>query len=29
LDRRKPQNRGRRSRIGSRYELPAHARDDY
>jgi hypothetical protein len=29
LDRRKPQDRGRRSRIGSRYELPAHARDDY
>jgi hypothetical protein len=28
LDRRKPQDRGRRSRIGSRYERPAHARDD-
>jgi hypothetical protein len=29
LDRRKPQDRGRRSRIGSRHELPADGRDDY
>ncbi len=28
LDRRKPEDRGRRSGIGSRYELPAHARDE-
>jgi hypothetical protein len=28
-DRRKPQHRGRRSRLGSRHELPADARDDY
>jgi hypothetical protein len=29
LDRRKPQERGRRFRIGSRPELPANERDDY
>jgi hypothetical protein len=29
LDRRKPQDRGRRFRYGSRHELPADARDDY
>jgi hypothetical protein len=29
LDRRKPQERGRRLRIGSRPELPANERDDY
>ena len=29
LDRRKPQDRGRRFRIGSRQPLPADARDDY
>jgi hypothetical protein len=29
LDRRKPQDRGRRFRIGSRPELPANERDDY
>jgi hypothetical protein len=29
LDRRKPQDRGRRSRISSRQTLPADARDDY
>ncbi len=29
LDRRKPQNRGRRSRIDSRHELPADGRHDY
>ena len=29
LDRRKPQDRGRRFRIGSRQELPADGRDDY
>jgi hypothetical protein len=29
LDRRKPQDRGRRSRICSRHEPPAYARDDY
>jgi hypothetical protein len=29
LDRRKPQDRGRRSRICSRRELPADGRDDY
>src|ERR1700686_2247615 len=28
-DRRKPQDRGRRSRIGGRHELPADGRDDY
>jgi hypothetical protein len=29
LDRRKPQDRGRRFRIGSRQELPAYERDEY
>ena len=29
LDRRKPQDRGRRFRIGSRQDLPADGRDDY
>jgi hypothetical protein len=29
LDRRKPQERGRRFRIGDRQELPAHGHDDY
>jgi hypothetical protein len=29
LDRRKPQDRGRRFRIGSRHELPADGGDDY
>ena len=29
LDRRKPQDRGRRFRIGSRQELPADGRGDY
>jgi hypothetical protein len=29
LDRRKPQDRGRRSRISSRHELPPDGRDDY
>ena len=29
LDRRKPQDRGRRFRIGSRQDLPADRRDDY
>ena len=29
LDRRKPQERGRRFRIGSRQDLPADGRDDY
>jgi hypothetical protein len=29
LDRRKPQERGRRFRIGSRQHLPADERDDY
>ena len=29
LDRRKPQDRGRRFRIGGRHELPADARNDY
>ena len=29
LDRRKPQDRGRRFRIGSRQHLPADGRDDY
>jgi len=29
LDRRKPQERGRRFHIGSRRDLPANGRDDY
>ncbi len=29
LDRRKPQDRGRRFRVGSRQDLPADGRDDY
>jgi hypothetical protein len=29
LDRRKPQHRGRRFRVGGRPELPAYGRDDY
>jgi hypothetical protein len=29
LGRRKPQDRGRRFRIGSRQELPAYERDEY
>ncbi len=29
LDRRKPQERGRRFRVGRRQELPAYGRDEY